>query len=54
VEQVLTDLESRGFLLKAPVALIWQGERAQATLIAGLDETDTALVRRVLEMISEG
>jgi hypothetical protein len=33
------------------VQRIWQGERDEAALTAGLDEVDSALVRRVLAYV---
>ncbi|MDW8215393.1 MAG: tetratricopeptide repeat protein, partial [Roseiflexaceae bacterium] len=51
VEAALAELETKGWMLRAPVTRIWQGERDLASLIAGLDEQDAALIRRVLELI---
>jgi len=38
-------------MLRTPVAQIWQGERAAATLTEGLDETDTRIVVAMLERL---
>jgi hypothetical protein len=51
IEAVLTNLEEKGWHLSAPVQRIWAGERDEAALTAGLDDQDTQLVRRVLELV---
>jgi|GEM_PF-462083 len=51
VEEVLPQLEANGWHIADAVRRIWAGERDRATLTAGLDEQDTALVRRVLELV---
>jgi hypothetical protein len=45
-------LEEKGWHLQAPVQRIWQGQRDAASLTAGLDAQDTALIARVLELIA--
>jgi hypothetical protein len=40
-------------MLRGPVERIWAGERDRATLVAGLDDQDAALLERVLELIQE-
>jgi hypothetical protein len=52
IELVLADLEQKGWRLTEPVHRIWAGERDAAVLTAGLDEQDTALIRRVLEILN--
>ena len=54
VEAVLAELETGGWHLSAPVQRIWQGERDPASLATGLDEQDSALVRRILDLIAAG
>lgn len=51
IEPVLTQLEEKGWRLTDPVHRIWAGERVAEALTAGLDEKDTAMVRRVLELL---
>jgi hypothetical protein len=53
LEALLADLETRGFKLAQPVQRLWAGERDVAVLTRDLDETDTALVRRVLALLGE-
>lgn len=52
VEEALAGLEKQGFLLREPARRIWAGERDPAALCAGLDETDAAIVARLLAMIA--
>lgn len=51
IEPVLARLEEKGWMLREPVHRIWAGERDEAALTAGLDAQDTALVRRILELL---
>ena len=51
VEPLVADREEKGWLLREPVRRIWAGERDAEVLTAGLDEQDTALVRRILELV---
>ncbi len=51
IEATLQDLEQKGWRLRRAALKIWQGERRDGPLTHGLDEIDTALVRRVLELI---
>lgn len=51
IEAALEDLERKGWRLRAAALKIWQGERRLSPLTHTLDELDTALVRRVLELI---
>jgi tetratricopeptide (TPR) repeat protein len=54
LEVTLAELEQRGWQLTASVRRIWdEGERDVAQLTAGLDEQDTALITRVLELIAD-
>jgi hypothetical protein len=46
-----TNLELEHWDFREIVQRIWAGERDVTTLTAGLDEMDTALVQRVLEII---
>ena len=54
IEEALAQMEQQGFLLRAPVQRIWAGDRDTATLTAGLDATDSALVGRVLALLEGG
>ncbi|HEU4326930.1 MAG TPA: tetratricopeptide repeat protein [Roseiflexaceae bacterium] len=53
VEAALAQLEQRGFHLTAAVQAIWSGQRERAALTAGLDDTDTALIGRVLALLEQ-
>jgi len=46
-----TNLEIENWEFRQVVQRIWAGELDVITLTAGLDEMDTALVQRVLEII---
>src|SRR6266566_8353447 len=48
-----TNLEIENWEFSQVVQRIWAGERDAIALTAGLDEMDTALVQRVLEIIAE-
>ena len=52
IEALLPTLEEKGWRLSGPVARIWAGERDRASLTAGLDDQDDALVGRVLEILA--
>ena len=47
-----SNMEIENWEFKQVVQRIWAGERDVTTLTAGLDEMDTALVQRVLEIIA--
>jgi hypothetical protein len=49
----LAEFEERGWRLSAAARAIWAGERDPATLTSGLDSQDSALVRRILELIEQ-
>jgi len=51
IETRLTDLQKNGWQLLSPVQRIWNGERDADSLSQGLDEQDSALVKRVLEYV---
>jgi tetratricopeptide (TPR) repeat protein len=51
IELALDDLDRKGWKLRSAARKIWQGERRLNPLTHGLDELDTALVKRVLELI---
>lgn len=53
VEQALNDLERKGWRIRKAVHQIWQGERRRQRLTYGLDEIDTALVHRILDILAE-
>ena len=53
IEPVLADLEQKGWRLTEAAHRIWAGERDAKALTAGLDEQDSALVRRVLELLEQ-
>ncbi len=52
IEGVLTELEAQGCYLKKAVERLWTGERDVEALTAGLDEQDTLLVVRILEILA--
>ncbi len=54
IEATLLKLEENGRRFAEATRRIWVGERDAEALTAGLDEQDSALVRRVLELLSEG
>jgi tetratricopeptide (TPR) repeat protein len=51
VEKALDDLERKGWRIRRSVQKIWDGERRVGPLLYNLDPSDTALVRRVLEIL---
>lgn len=53
IEPVLASLEEKGWMLSDAARRIWAGERDVAALTEGLDEQDSALVRRVLQLLEE-
>jgi hypothetical protein len=53
VEEALAQMEQQGFHLRAAAAHIWAGERDPAALTQGLDEIDSALVQRVLDILND-
>ena len=54
IEGLLVVLETQGWRLSKPVQRIWAGKRDETALTAGLDAQDTALVRRLLQILDEG
>ena len=50
--ELKTNLEIENWEFREIVQPIWAGERDVTTLTAELDEMDTALVQRVLEIIA--
>ena len=44
-------LEENGWMLREPVQRIWAEERNAESLTEGLYEQDSALVRRILELL---
>ena len=53
IEPLLAAWEQKGWRLTEAVHRIWAGERDAEALTAGMDEQDTALVRRVLELLEQ-
>ncbi|HEX8920786.1 MAG TPA: hypothetical protein VF766_04880, partial [Pyrinomonadaceae bacterium] len=53
IEESLLEVEEGGWKIADAVRRIWAGEREVDALTAGLDEEDSALVRRVLELVGE-
>jgi hypothetical protein len=53
VDEALAQMEQQGFHLRDAAARIWAGERDAAALTAGLDEIDSALVQRVLDILND-
>jgi hypothetical protein len=51
IEGMLPGLEANGWKLSDPVHRIWAGERDPSTLTAELDDQDSQLVRRILELL---
>ncbi len=51
IEKFLEQLATRGWHLNVLVPRIWNGERDADTLTEGLDEQETILVERILELI---
>jgi tetratricopeptide (TPR) repeat protein len=51
IEQALTELEVQGWHLKEAIERIWEGERDAGVLTEGLDEQDSALIARTLELL---
>ncbi|WP_031461206.1 hypothetical protein [Chloroflexus sp. MS-G] len=52
VEQALHDLERKGWHIRKAVHRIWNGERRRQRLTHDLDEVDTALVNRILDILA--
>ena len=52
IESTLAELEGQGWNLREPSQRIWAGERDAATLLADLDEQDSALVMYVLDALA--
>ena len=52
IEQVLTELEAQGWHLKQAVEQLWAGERDARALTEGLDEQDSVLIARILELLT--
>jgi hypothetical protein len=53
VEDNLQRLEKQGWRLSQPVHQVWAGERDLKKLCEGLDEQDTLLVKRLLELMDQ-
>ncbi|HYP29032.1 MAG TPA: CHAT domain-containing protein [Blastocatellia bacterium] len=51
IEESLPQLEENGLKVAGAVRRIWEGERDASALTDGLDEQDSALVRRILEIL---
>ena len=51
IEEILPQLEEKGWHIASAAQRIWAGERDADALTAGLDEQDAALVRRALELL---
>ena len=49
---VLADLEENGWMVREAAHRIWAGDRDADALTAGLDDQDSALVRRVLALLA--
>lgn len=50
IEELLSKLEESGWKIAAAVHALWAGERDAEKLVEGLDESDTQLVKRILEL----
>jgi tetratricopeptide (TPR) repeat protein len=53
VDSTIAEMERNGWRLSEAAHRIWAGERDDVALTAGLDEQDTPLVRRVLEILKQ-
>lgn len=51
VEEILPQLEQRGFHIVGPIKQIWKGERNEIKLSRGLDKTDAFIVREILAQL---
>jgi hypothetical protein len=54
IEALLPQLEQKGWRLMGPVILLWHGERDEAALTEGLDDSDAMLVRQILAYVQAG
>jgi hypothetical protein len=52
IESVLADLNENGWKLAEPVRRLWSGERDPQSLTANLDAQDSAILRRILELMA--
>jgi hypothetical protein len=52
LEELLPNLEQRGWQLMGPVMQLWRGERDAAVLTEGIDPNSARLVQRILEYIA--
>jgi serine/threonine protein kinase len=53
VEQLLPQLEQKGWRIAEPIHRIWAGERDQMLLTAGLDDADSLIVHETLKRLRE-
>jgi len=51
VEAAFGQFEQGGWRIVQPIRRIWQGERDESTLTAGLDESDTLIIRQILNQL---
>lgn len=51
LEELLPQLEAKGWRLSAPVHTLWSGERDPDRLTTGLDESDSQIVRHILGLL---
>jgi len=49
----LEELEQDGWMIRAPILHIWDGERNADKLTEGLDANSNAVIRRLLTILSE-
>lgn len=54
LEELLPQLEANGWRLTAPVHALWSGERDADRLTAGLDDSDSQLIRHILALLAAG
>lgn len=52
LEEELDTLEEDDWHLRAPIHQFWEGERDIEVLTAGLDESDTSVIERLLEVLA--
>ncbi len=48
----MPQLEEKGWKIAAAVTAVWAGERNAERLTADLDDSDTQLVQRLLELLA--
>ncbi|MCA9938444.1 MAG: hypothetical protein KC418_07375, partial [Anaerolineales bacterium] len=52
IEELLPQLEAKGWMVREAVQRIWAGERDAAALTANIDGNSAALVNRILAILA--